>query len=283
MPRTLRDSIVLITGASAGIGRALAIELHRRGAKLALAARRLDRLEMLVAELGGDHLTLKADVAIAADCVRIVDQTVRHFGRLDTLVCNAGYGLVRRVHEMSEAELLAIFRTNVVGTNECIRAAVSLIKQNEIQNGYRGQIMIVSSAAARRGLPFLGAYAGTKAFQLSLAEAARVELQADKIAVTSVHPVGTDSDFLTAAESLSGAKIDVPGRRGMHQTAELVARKMADAIERPRAELWPHRMSRYGLSLATLWPTLGDRLMRKSLTEIEAKQRAEAAAKPLSS
>jgi short-subunit dehydrogenase len=275
MSRQIRDSVVLITGASAGIGRALAVELARRGAKLALAARRLDRLEMLVAELGGNHLCLKADVAVAADCHLIVERTERFFGRLDTLVCNAGYGLVRRVHEMTEAELLTIFQTNVVGTTECLRAAVPYMKRNEICNGYRGQIMIVSSAAARRGLPFFGAYAGTKAFQLSLAEAARVELKADRIAVTSVHPVGTDSDFLSAAESLSNAKIDVPGRRGMHQTAELVARKMADAIERPRAELWPHRMSRYGLSLATLWPTLGDRLMRKSLVEIEERQRSE--------
>ena len=135
--------------------------------------------------------------------------------------------------------------------------------------------MIVSSAAARRGLPFFGAYAATKAAQLSLAEAARVELRADRIAVTSVHPVGTDSEFLTAAETISAAKIDTPGRRGMHQTAEEVVAKMAAAIERPRAELWPHAMSRFGLSLATLWPTLGDRLMRKSLKEIEARQAAE--------
>lgn len=275
MARPLRDSVILITGASAGIGRALAIELHRRGAKLALAARRLDRLELLKAELGGDILCLKADVAVAADCHAIVHRTVKQYGRIDTLVCNAGYGLVRRVHEMSEAELLAIFQTNVVGTTECIRAAVPLLKLNDVEHGYRGQIMVVSSAAARRGLPFFGAYAATKAAQLSLAEAARVELRANRIAVTSVHPVGTDSDFLTAAETISAAKIDTPGRRGMHQTAEVVAAKMADAIARPRAELWPHTMSRFGLSLATLWPTMGDRLMRKSLKEIEARQAAE--------
>lgn len=275
MPRHIRDSIILITGASAGIGRALAIELHRRGAKLALAARRLDRLELLNAELGGAHVCMKADVAEPSDCRAIVERTIMHFGRLDTLVSNAGYGLVRRVHEMTEAELLAIFRTNVVGTVECIRAAVPEMKRQAIVDGYRGQIMIVSSAAARRGLPFFGAYAGTKAFQLSLAEAARVELKADRIAVTSVHPVGTDSDFLASAESISGAPIDTPGRRGMHQTAQTVARKMADAIAQPRAELWPHVRSRYALSLATLFPRVGDRLMRKPLKEIEARQKEE--------
>ena len=273
MSRTIRSSVIVITGASAGIGRALAVELHSRGARLVLAARRLDRLKLINAALGGDHLCIKADVAIAADCQRIVDETVAHFGRLDTIVCNAGYGLVRRVHEMTEAELHAIFQTNVVGTTECIRAAVPVLKRNEIRDGVRGQIMIVSSAAARRGLPFLGAYAATKAAQLSLAEAARVELRSDRIAVTSVHPVGTDSDFLTSAETLSAAKIDTPGRRGMHQTAEVVAKKMADAIERPREELWPHVTSRYALSFATLFPSLGDRVMRKSLREIEEKQR----------
>jgi short-subunit dehydrogenase len=274
MPRSLKGSIVLITGASAGIGRALAMELHARGARLALAARRLDRLELINAALGGEHLCVKADVAVAADCHAIVEQTAAHFGRLDTLVCNAGYGLVRRVHEMTEAELLAIFQTNVVGTSECIRAAVPVMKANEIHNGYRGQIMVVSSAAARRGLPFFGAYAATKAAQLSLAEAARVELRGDRIAVTSVHPIGTETDFFTSAETLSSAKIDVPGRgQGFRQTSEHVARRMADAIEQPRAEVWPSRPSRYALSLATLFPSLGDRLMRRSLREMEAEER----------
>lgn len=272
--RTIRDSVILITGASAGIGRALAVELHARGAHLVLAARRLDRLHLINAALGGQHLCLKADVAVSADCHAIVEQTVAHFGRLDTIVCNAGYGLVRRVHETTEAELLAIFQTNVVGTTECIRAAVPAMQRNGIRGGYRGQIMIVSSAAARRGLPFFGAYSATKAAQLSLAEAARVELRGDRIAVTSVHPIGTETDFFTSAETLSSAKIDVPGRgQGFRQTSEHVARRMADAIERPRAEVWPSRPSRFALSVATLFPTLGDRLMRKSLREMEAEEK----------
>ena len=272
MPRELRESVVLITGASAGIGLVLARGLHAAGAKLVLAARRLDRLEQLNAELGRKHLCVRCDVSISAECGSLIDQAARHFGRLDTLVCNAGYGLVRRVHEMSDEEFDAMWRTNVVGTTACIRAAVPQMRRNEIANAYRGQIMIVSSAAARRGLPFFGAYSATKAAQLSLAEACRVELKSDRIAVTSVHPIGTDTDFFKAAELLSAARIDVPSRSVVRQTSEQVVAKMIRAMRRPTTEVWPFRPSRIGLLLAALMPGMSDRVMRKALKEIEAAQ-----------
>jgi short-subunit dehydrogenase len=273
--RQLSDSVILITGASAGIGAALARQLHAKGARLVLAARRLDRLESLNAELGGRHLCLSADVGKSEDCERIVAQAIDRFGRLDTLVCNAGYGLVRRVHEMTDAEHLAMFQTNVLGTTACMRAAVPQLQKNELADGYRGQIMIVSSAAARRGLPFFGAYSATKAAQLSLAEAARVELSRDRIAVTSVHPIGTNTDFFTTAESQSNAVIDVPGRSPIRQTAEQVARAMVRAMERPRPEVWPFRTSRTGLLLASLMPRLADLGMRRAARDIERAQAAQ--------
>lgn len=272
MSRSIRDSVVLITGASAGIGAALARELHARGARLVLAARRLDRLEALNAELGGRHLSVAADVASDADCARIVDEAVRHFGRIDTLVCNAGYGLVRQVAETSDEEHLAMYRTNVIGTVGCLRATVPHLRRNEIRDGYRGQIVIVSSAAARRGLPFFGVYSATKAAQLSLAEAARAELAVDRIAVTSVHPIGTDTDFFTSAEKLSSATLDVPGRSPIRQSASRVARTMARAIERPRPEVWPFRPSRVALLLGSLMPRLTDVAMRRMAAKVAAAQ-----------
>src|SRR5687768_17012081 len=95
--RRLEGMVVAITGASAGIGRALAQALHARGARMALAARRLDRIESLNRELGGSHLALQTDVADRAQCESLIRRTVEHFGRLDTLVCNAGYGVLRPV------------------------------------------------------------------------------------------------------------------------------------------------------------------------------------------
>src|SRR3954471_18572836 len=113
MRRPLDNMVVVITGASAGIGKALAQALHARGAKLALAARRLDRIDALNRQLGGAHLTLQPDVSDRAQCEAFVRRTVEHFGRLDTLVCNAGYGILRPVAESTPEEVLHMFQTNV--------------------------------------------------------------------------------------------------------------------------------------------------------------------------
>src|SRR5262245_20639002 len=131
MPRQIRDMAVLITGASAGIGHELAVQLGRAGAKLALAARRGERLEELNATLGGGHLVLRADVSNRDDCESIVHRTREQFGRIDTLVCNAGYGLAKTVAVTSADEMLAMFRTNVFGTTDCIRAAVPVMREQQ--------------------------------------------------------------------------------------------------------------------------------------------------------
>ena len=263
MPREIRDMVVIITGASAGIGRELAVQLSRAGAMLALGARRLDRLESLNAELGGGHLILATDVAEREQCERLILAARERFGRVDTLVCNAGYGLARTVAETSADEMQAMFQTNVFGTTDCIRAAVPIMREQQERDGFRGQIVIVSSAAARRGLPYFGAYSATKAAQLSLSEALRVELQPLRIAVTSVHPIGTETEFFAVAERGTGKKMPPPGTGEVRQSAEIVAKKMVRSMQRPRPEVWPFAPSRFMLSLVTLWPRMGDRIMSK--------------------
>src|SRR5688572_20604592 len=124
MRRRIDGSVVVITGASAGIGKALATALHARGARLVLAARRLDALEQINVTLGGQHLTVRADVSQSADCERLINHSIEKFGRIDTLVCNAGYGILRSVAETTPQEMDQIFRTNVFGTTECVRFAV---------------------------------------------------------------------------------------------------------------------------------------------------------------
>ena len=271
MKRRIDGMVMVITGASAGIGRALAEAAAGRGAKLVLAARREEKLDSLNESLGGGHLVVQADVSISDECRHLIDRSFDHFGRVDTLVCNAGYGLVRGVAEMTADEVRDIFRTNVFGTTDCIAAATPRMKRQAERDGFRGQVVIVSSAAARRGLPFFGAYSATKAAQLSLAEALRVELKPAKIAVTSVHPVGTETDFFDTAEERSGKKINLPGRSPFQQTAAQVAAAMLKAVEKPRPEVWPFRIARYGLSFSTLFPGATDRAMRKARDQIEAQ------------
>jgi NADP-dependent 3-hydroxy acid dehydrogenase YdfG len=256
--------VVVITGASAGIGKALAEHLAARGARLVLAARRADRIEALDAQLGGGHLCVPTDVADRGQCENLIRRAVEHFGRLDTLVCNAGFGILRTIAEASPDEVERQFRTNVYGTLDCVRPAVPVMAAQEARDGYRGQVMIVSSVVARRGLPYFGIYSATKAAQLSVAEALRVELKPRGIAVTSVHPIGTDTEFTEAyqREGKSPARIAV-GAHEPRQSAAAVARAMARAIERPRAEVWPYRLARWGVGIGALVPRLVDGVMAK--------------------
>jgi short-subunit dehydrogenase len=270
MPRTLNGMNVVITGASAGIGKALAQELSRQGARLVLAARRLDKLEELNQSLGGRHLCVRCDVAVRHDCEQLIALADARLGRIDTLICNAGYALIRTVAEMSGEEMRAIFATNVFGTTDCIRAAAALMREQEPVDGWRGQVVIISSAAARRGLPLFGAYAATKAAQLSLAEALRVELRPRQIAVTSVQPIGTETDFFTSAETLSGRRVRTVEGDRWHQPVEHVARRIVASVRCPCAEVWPKRITRWLLPLGMLMPGMTDRVMARHLRDLEA-------------
>lgn len=271
MLRNLNEMVVVITGASAGIGYQLARQLSDAGARLVLSARREDRLNELNASLGGRHLAIKSDVSKIEDCQMLIARTIERFGRIDTLVCNAGYGIARAVAKTSSDEMLSIFKTNVFGTTDCIRAAVPIMEKQEPRDGFRGQIMIVTSAAARRGLPFFGAYSATKFAQLGLSEALRVELKPVGIAVTSVHPVGTETEFFKVAEREGGLKMPPQGKGEVRQSAAAVARKMIKAIRRPRPEVWPLAPARFLLSFATLFPSLGDRIMSKYRGEFDER------------
>jgi short-subunit dehydrogenase len=269
MSRELKEMVVVITGASAGIGYELARQLSDADARLVLSARREDRLNDLNTSLGGKHLVVKSDVSKLEDCEMLIARTIGQFGRIDTLVCNAGYGMARAVAKTSADEMLSIFKTNVFGTTDCIRAAVPIMEKQEPRDGYRGQIMIVSSAAARRGLPFFGPYSATKFAQLGLSEALRVELKPVRIAVTSVHPVGTETEFFKVAEKEGGLKMPPQGKGEVRQSASVVAKKMIRAIQRPRPEVWPLALSRFLLSFATLFPGVGDRIMSKYRGEFD--------------
>ena len=260
MRRSLKQMVTVITGASSGIGRALAMDLAAHGGRLVLAARRFDRLEELAHGLGGEHLCLASDVSQPGDCHRIIDTTVEKFGRVDTVVCNAGYGFARAFDAMSEEDIRQIFNTNLFGTIECCRRAIVAMKRQEPRDGFRGQLMIVSSACARRGLPYFSTYAATKAAQLSLAEGLRIELKPFGIAVTSVHPVLCETDFFATANGLSGMD-PAALAKGSKQSPQAVAARMVRAIETPRREVWPKAMSRLSLSIAIAIPAVVDRVM----------------------
>jgi short-subunit dehydrogenase len=259
---------IIITGASSGIGAATALELAKTGANLILGARRFDRLEQVAAQcrtLGAKAEVLLCDVRSRADVEALVTRAVEKFGRLDVMLANAGYGILARVHETTDEQFDDIVATNVKGTWYAMRAAAAVMLQQEPQGAgkaRRGLIIAMSSGAGRRGLPLYGAYSMTKAAQLSLCQAMRVELMPQGVYVSSVHPLTTTTEFFEEVSRRSHVR-----SRGFNraQTAETVARKIAGLIRRPRPELWPVPGSRWLLVLAAAMPRLVDRSMSRSL------------------
>ncbi len=258
---------VAITGASSGIGRAIAEQAAARGARVVIGARRLDKLQELAAG-NPNLLPLVVDVADEAASRAWVREAGRLLGGLDVVIANAGYGDLCPVAEYSGEQFRRIFEVNVTGSWAVCAEAISLMKAQPVSgkppmNKFRGHIMMVSSAAARRGLPLFGPYSATKAAQLSLCEALRVEHWDDRIAVTSIHPVGTDTEFFNIAESTGKGKMPPRSKGEIRQTAEQVARRVCDAFGRNVREVWPFRPARFLLALVSIWPWLGDRVMYK--------------------
>jgi short-subunit dehydrogenase len=263
---SIAGKVVVITGASSGIGAATALELARQRAKLVLGARRIDRLNEVLdrcKSAGAEAYALPCDVTKRADIDALVSTAIQKFSRLDVMLANAGYGLLAKIHETTDEQFDEIVTTNVKGTLYAMQAAAAvMLKQEPGPGGRRGHIIAVSSGAGRRGLPLYGVYSMTKAAQLSLVEAMRVELKPRGIYVSSVHPLTTTTEFFDVASTRSGIRSSGVGRA---QTAENVGRKIVGLIRRPRPELWPAFASRWMLLMAAALPRITDWSMTRTI------------------
>lgn len=189
--RSLAGTVIAITGASSGIGRATARELVRLGAKVAVTARRADRLNELENELGQDNVvSVAGDVSLAQTNLDLVDAAVSRFGRLDSLVAAAGSGLYGGVLDNSDDELSEMVDANFIGTVWGVRAAVPRLRE-----AGGGDIVIISSVAGIRGGANEAVYAGTKAAQLVFAGALDREVREQGIRVTSICPAAVKTEF----------------------------------------------------------------------------------------
>lgn len=180
------NKVVLITGASSGIGRALAIDLARRGASVGLLARRREILNQIVDDItsaGGRALALPADVT-QADAVRgAVDELRREFGAIDLLIANAGISINTFVPDLCEKKIAELINVNVIG----VVNSVAAVLPNMVRQG-SGHLAVNSSLAAYRGLPKSAAYCASKAAISSFFEALRIDLKGSGVDVSIIHP-----------------------------------------------------------------------------------------------
>jgi short-subunit dehydrogenase len=265
--------VIAITGASAGIGRATAVRLAHEGDALVICARRSDKLEAAAAEIraaGGQAVPVVADVTRLDDMERLVALAVERFGRLDVMICNAGYGVAGAIDDISAGQMRDLMDVNYMGTFHAARAALSVFRRQG-----SGHIVIVSSIVGKRGVPYMGAYAATKFAQAGMAECLRSEVAGSKIHVTVVYPVSTDTEFFDVMTRETGMK--VTRAHGPRQDVSVTANAIARAIDRPVPEVFPHAPSRMLVWVNAILPGFADRVVqrfgRKPITRREPLER----------
>ena len=225
---------VFITGASSGIGAALAREYARRGADLPLVARRTDRLEALAQEIaarGRRALVVRADVTQDGELEAAVVRTREAFGRIDVVIANAGFGVVGPVEKLQVEDFRRQFETNVFGVLRTIYATLDDLKRT------RGTLAILGSVSGHLATPGGSPYAMSKFAVRALAEALRHELRRTGVAVTLISPGLVESEIRLVDNQ---GKLRTEGRDTapgwLRMGAEPAARKIVTAIERRRRE-----------------------------------------------
>jgi uncharacterized protein len=188
----LQDKIAVITGASMGIGEAIAKLFLQEGAKVVLCARDLERMRGTEQRLSGgaNTLSVACDVSRREQVDALVSATIKKFGRINILVNNAGFGLNDAVADMDMAELRRMFDTNLFGAIECMQAVIPVMRK---QGG--GDIVNISSVSGHIPTPYMSGYAATKHAMNAVSKAARMELQRDNINVLTVYPGYIATDF----------------------------------------------------------------------------------------
>jgi short-subunit dehydrogenase len=268
--RDLIGMRVLITGASQGIGRALAELAAKRGCKVLAAARSVDLLKELQESAKKQGQTLEivqADVSKPEDRQRMVDSALEHFGGLDILINNAGIGATGHFADTTPEVLRAIMETNFFGTTETTRLFLPILKK-----GNKPAIVNISSIVGKRALPARGLYSASKFALEGWSQAIRAELSKDGIDVIVINPGLTQTNFSKNMLEQK-AKVQLDHLRGM--TSEEVAERTLRAIEKGKNNLNLTFKGRLLLLFARFCPTIIDFFARKKVRSLFADEIAQ--------
>ncbi len=251
---SLRGKTVWITGASAGIGRALALELGSRGANVAVSARRADRLAALVQDIekgGSRALAVECDVTKEEAVQAAVGAVVAHFGQLDIAVANAGFSIVGKIANLTADEWRRQLDTNVVGLAVSARHAIPELLKTE------GRIVLVGSVASMLVAPNSGAYAASKYAVRAIGQTLSVELHGSGVTCTTIHPGFVESEIAQVDNEgqFDAERPDKRPKRFMWPT-DRAAKVMANAIEARKREYVFTGHGKIGAWVGRHWPGL---------------------------
>ncbi len=265
--RDLKGMRVLVTGASQGIGKALAEAAARRGASVIATARSVDLLNELAATVAKDGHTLvvvQADVTKPDDRQKMVDAAMQHFGGLDVLINNAGIGATGHFADAGPDVLRSIMETNLFGTTETTRAFLPVLKK-----GNKPAIVNISSIVGKRALPARGLYAASKFAVEGWSQAIRAELSKDGIDVLVINPGLTQTNFSKNMLEQK-AKMQMDHMRGM--TSEQVAEATLRAIEKGHNNTNLTLRGKLLVLFAHFMPAVIDFFARKKVRELFAEE-----------
>lgn len=271
MPVSVENAVVVITGASSGIGRVAAQEFARQGASVVLAARNKRALKDAAREcekLGGLALVAPTDVTLEEEVEELARQAVDTFGGIDVWVNNAGVGLYARFVDSPADDFRRVLETNLYG---CIYGSRAALRQFERQG--RGVLINVSSQVALGGIPYSSAYDISKHGVRGLGDTLRQEYVGTDISISTIFPASTDTPFFQHAANYTGKAIRP---LGSVSEARKVAREIVELAEHPQPEVLVGKHG-YFMSLAhALTPKQYDKVIRQ-ITERQHFQNQPAA------
>ena len=263
MPRSIANKVIIITGASSGIGRATALALAQERARVVLVARRqnlLTELEEEIRKRGGRALSMTLDLRRREQIERMIGSTRNHFGRVDVLINNAGFGYFGTVENTPLSVVREIFDLNFEAPLLASQLAIPIMRANG-----GGHIINVSSVVGKRGLPFSGIYCATKFALNGISESLRMELKDSGIDVSIIYPAATDTEF---GDHIRHGDVSWKFKpMGYIQPAGEVAAAIVRCIKNPKVEVYPHRTSRLLVWVNAIAPGLVDKIMARYLRD----------------
>lgn len=238
-PETYHGQVVIVTGASAGIGKALALSLARQGAKIVLAARRAERLQQVAEEcrdLGGEALVVQMDVGVEKQCKTLIEKTIKTFGRIDMLINNAGFNVVSLFEDLPDLRLFKhCIDVNFFGSVNCIYFALPYLIQS------KGRIVGISSTAGKTAIPYNSPYVSSKYAMHGFYDSLRMEMKRHGVGVTVICPWWVTTEFHTAQMNKNGIPRGEEHGRDLYKkgmmTPETCARIILNAAQKRRREV----------------------------------------------
>jgi len=261
----MKDKVVIITGASSGIGKALSFEMAARGARVVIAARSKDKLKEIETELkgrGASVIAIPTDVSLEEDCRRLVAETVQYFGRIDVLINNAGISM-RALFQQSGLDVIRrLMEVNFWGTIYCTKFALPYLMQS------KGSVVGVSSIAGYKGLPGRSGYSASKFAIQGFLETLRIENRKTGLHVLIACPHFTSSNIRNSALASDGTiQGESPRDENTMMKPEDVAKKIANAIVKRKQILVMTLQGKLIVLLNKLLPFMMDRIVYNQLAK----------------